>query len=71
MRNLWIATSRILYCFDVAYAGECEFDPFKTDFVFSPPAVAPFPAKVTVRSENHAKLIERTFMEYQMAEAKL
>jgi len=21
MRNLWIATARILYCFDVAYAG--------------------------------------------------
>jgi hypothetical protein len=44
-------------------------DPFKTDFVFSPPSVAPFPAKVTVRSERHAKLIEREFLKSQMGMA--
>lgn len=38
--------------------------------MFSPPSVAPFPAKVTVRSERHGKLIERKFLESQMGLAQ-
>jgi len=55
--NVWIAVARLLYCFDFT---EIEGKPIDT---FTIPQLtknkAPFDAKVTVRSKQHAALIDR------------
>lgn len=51
-KELFIALSRLLYCFDISPAG--DFDDRKLN-AFSPGE--PFPVKITVRSAAHAKLI--------------
>lgn len=59
--NVWIVIARLLYCFDFEELPGQPINSFKTDW--GEHRSAPFPVKITPRSQAHADLIERDCLE--------
>ena len=55
--NVWIVVARLIYCFDFDELPGQPIDSFKTDW--GEHRFAPFPVKITPRSQAHSELIER------------
>jgi hypothetical protein len=55
--NVWIATARLLYCFDFIENPSNKIDTLNMNVAEH--RVAPFEVNIKVRSEKHRELIER------------